>query len=70
MALDGFDPDFEDFPDSILKITERIWEGRDVGSIHRYYAPDCVVHTGMGSWQACAPWSKIRSGRNTRSLTA
>lgn len=49
MALDGFDPDFADFPDYILKITERIWEGRDVGSIQRYYAPDCVVHTGMGS---------------------
>lgn len=49
MALDGFDPDFENFPAYILKITERIWENRDVGSIHQFYAPDCIVHTGMGS---------------------
>ncbi len=49
MALAGFDPEFADFPDYILRITERIWEGRDVASIHRFYAPDCLVHTGMGT---------------------
>lgn len=49
MPLPGFDPEFTDFPDYILRITERIWEGRNVGAIRRYYAPDCLVHSGMGS---------------------
>ena len=44
----GFDAEFADLPDYIVKITERIWEGRAVGSIRRYYAPDCVMHTSMG----------------------
>lgn len=44
----GFDAEFEDLPDYIIKITERIWEGRGVHLIRRWYAPDCVVHTSMG----------------------
>ena len=48
MALKGFDPEFTDLPDYIVRITARIWEGRGVGLIRRWYAPDCVVHTGMG----------------------
>lgn len=48
MALPGFDPEFEDLPDYIVKITERIWEGRGVGLIRKWYARDCRVHTGMG----------------------
>lgn len=48
MAMKGFDADFADLPDYIVKITERIWEGRGIGLIRRWYAPDCRVHTGMG----------------------
>lgn len=44
----GFDPDFADLPDYIVKITERIWEGRGIGLIRRWYADDCVMHTSMG----------------------
>ena len=44
----GFDPDFEDLPDYILKITARIWEGRRPDLIRRYYAPDCVVRAPAG----------------------
>ena len=44
----GFDPDFEDLPDYILKITARIWEGRRPDLIRRYYAPDCIVHAPAG----------------------
>lgn len=47
--MQGFDPVFRDFPHYILDITEQIWEGRNVGAIRRYYAPHCLVHTGMGS---------------------
>lgn len=48
-ALRGFEQRFHDLPDYILRITEEIWEGRDVDAIRTYYHPDCLVHTGMGS---------------------
>lgn len=48
MAMPGFDPEFVDLPDYIVKITERIWERRGVGLIRRWYAPDCIVHGSMG----------------------
>jgi predicted ester cyclase len=35
-------------PDYILGITERIWEGRGLHLIRRWYAPDCVMHTPAG----------------------
>ena len=44
----GFDPEFTDLPDYIIKITERIWEGRGIGLIRRWYADDCLMHTSMG----------------------
>lgn len=46
--MKGYDPDFADLPDYIVKITERIWEGRGVHLIRRWYAPDCVIHTPLG----------------------
>jgi len=48
MGMKGFDPDFKDLPDYIIKITERIWEGRGIGLIRRWYSEDCPVHTTMG----------------------
>src|SRR4051794_25867596 len=48
MAMKGFDPEFRDLVDYILVITDRIWEKRNVGLIHRHYAPDVVMHTPMG----------------------
>ena len=44
MPLPGFDPEFTDIPDYIVKITERIWEGRGIGLIRDWYAADCRVH--------------------------
>ena len=46
--MHGFDPDFADLPDYILKITERIWEGRGLATLHRYYAPDVAVRLPGG----------------------
>ena len=40
--------DFKNFEDYILKITQRIWEGRDIASLHRYYAQDVIVRTPGG----------------------
>ena len=41
----GFDPEFKDLPDYILRITERIWEGRRPDLIRRYYTEDCFVRS-------------------------
>jgi predicted ester cyclase len=46
--MTGFSDEYATLPDYILGITERIWEGRNIGLIRRYYAPDCVMHTQSG----------------------
>jgi predicted ester cyclase len=43
-----FSAEYATLPDYILGITERIWEGRNIGLIRRYYAPDCLMHTQAG----------------------
>ena len=50
-ALPGFDAEFTGLDDYIRVITARIWEGRQVGSIHRYYSADCAVITPGGTSQ-------------------
>lgn len=40
--------EWQDFPDYIIDITRRIWEGRDIESLNRLYAPDIPVRTPMG----------------------
>lgn len=49
MALPGFDAEFVDFPDYIIRITDRIWHDRKVDMIYDYYAKDCIVHTQLGT---------------------
>jgi predicted ester cyclase len=46
--LDGFDPDYADIVDYILRCTHRIWEQKDVGLIATHYGPTIVVHTMAG----------------------
>ena len=41
----GFDPEFRDLDHYIRTITERIWEGRRIDDIYRYYSDPCVVET-------------------------
>jgi predicted ester cyclase len=53
--VQGFDPEFRDLPDYILKITERIWEGRGIDLIRCYYTEDCPVYTSMGRSQGLTP---------------
>ncbi len=43
--MTGFDAEFVDLPNYIIKITERIWEGRQIDLIHRFYTDPCVVET-------------------------
>ena len=44
----GFDSEFTDIVDYILRITYRIWEGRQVGLCRDYYAAECPVYTLAG----------------------
>ena len=50
-ALPGFDAEFTSLDDYIRVITARIWEGRQVSAIHRYYSADCAVITPGGTSQ-------------------
>ncbi len=47
-ALPGFDPDYSDIVDYILRCTHRIWEQKDVGLIATHYADDITVHMMIG----------------------
>lgn len=44
----GFDAEFDDLPHYIRVITERIWEGRRIDDIKRYYSDPCIVETPLG----------------------
>ncbi|MGB0907524.1 MAG: ester cyclase [Maricaulaceae bacterium] len=48
MELPGFDSEFVDFPDYIIRITDRIWHDRDVELCAKYYTDDCLIHTLTG----------------------
>lgn len=48
MSLAGFDPKWATFPDYIIGITKEIWEGRAIGSLHQYYAPNIIVRMPSG----------------------
>lgn len=48
MAMNGFDPQFNDLPDYILKITQEIWEHRGLSTLRRYYADDVIMRMPMG----------------------
>ena len=43
--MKGFDAEFRDLDHYIRVITDRIWEGRRIDDIHRYYSDDCAVET-------------------------
>ncbi len=47
-SMKGFDAEFTDIVDYILRITYRIWEGKQVGLCEDYYSDDCPVYTLAG----------------------
>jgi predicted ester cyclase len=47
-TMKGFDSEFTDIIDYILRITYRIWEGKQVGLCQDYYSDDCPVYTLAG----------------------
>ena len=48
-ALEGFDEEFVDIVDYIIRITYRIWEMRGIERIYDYYTDDCPIHTMTGT---------------------
>ena len=46
--MQGFDDRWRDLPDYIIGITRDIWEGRQVASLHRYYADDIIFRMAAG----------------------
>ncbi|NQX94570.1 MAG: ester cyclase [Erythrobacter sp.] len=48
MELPGFDEEFVDFPDYIVRITDRIWHKRQIEKCLDYYTQDCAIHTLAG----------------------
>ena len=46
--MQGFEKKYKDFPDFILKITQQIWEGKDVESIAEFYTDDIPVRSPFG----------------------
>lgn len=46
--LHGFDPEYSDIVDYIIRCTHRIWEEKNVGLCRSHYGPDCAIHTLAG----------------------
>jgi predicted ester cyclase len=46
--IPGFDPEYADIVDYILRCTHRIWEQKDVGLIATHYGSDIIVHMMTG----------------------
>jgi predicted ester cyclase len=71
--IPGFDPDYADIVDYILRCTHRIWEQKDVGLIATHYGSDIVVHmmTGpaVGMGDVIAGTARTLSAFPDRTLT-
>jgi hypothetical protein len=50
--LHGFDDEFIDIVDYIIRITHRIWEQKNVGLCYKYYSDICPVFT-LGGYFEC-----------------
>lgn len=48
MAMRGFEAEYTDIVDYIVRITHRIWEEKEVGYIYDTYQHNCIVHGSMG----------------------
>ena len=48
-SMRGFDPEYTDIVDYIIRCTHRIWDERDVGLIYSHYTHNCVAYTTMGT---------------------
>lgn len=47
-SMQGFDPDYVDIVDYIVRVTHRIWEEKAIGLIYDTYSQDALIHTSDG----------------------
>jgi predicted ester cyclase len=47
--MTGYEDQFTDIVDYIVRITDEIWTDRDIGRIYDTYAEDCVIYSGLGT---------------------
>jgi len=47
--MHGFDADYTDIVDYIVRCTHKIWEEKAVGLIYTHYAHNAIVHTSSGT---------------------
>ncbi len=47
-SMQGFEDDYVDIVDYIVRITHRIWEERNLGLIENYYLDKILIHTSDG----------------------
>ncbi|MGW8379078.1 ester cyclase [Streptomyces sp. ODS28] len=47
-SMRGFEDEYSDIVDYIVRITHRIWEDQDVGYVYDTYAPGCRLHDDSG----------------------
>jgi predicted ester cyclase len=47
-SLQGFDDDYVDIVDYIVRCTHKIWEEGAIGLIYTHYTHNCVIHTSNG----------------------
>ncbi len=48
-SMRGFDEDYVDFVDYIVRATYKIWEGKGIGLIYGHYKHNSVIHTSDGT---------------------
>ncbi len=48
-SMKGFDSEYTDIVDYIVRCTHRIWDERDVGLIYSHYTHNCVAYTTLGT---------------------
>lgn len=54
-SLRGFEDEYVDLPDYIVRITHKIWEEHAIGLIYNYYNHNAIVHTDYGTTHGVEP---------------
>ena len=54
-SMRGFEDQYVDLPDYIVRITHKIWEERGIGLIYNYYNHNSIVHSDYGTTHGVEP---------------
>ncbi|RIH87888.1 ester cyclase [Calidithermus roseus] len=67
-SLEGFDPDYTDIVDYIVRCTHKIWEEKAIGLIYTHYAHNAIVHSSHGVVYGCE--AVVRNTLQSQAMTA